>query len=148
MNLLKIQTEVLKALVKGTTVKYAFHGNKAFITLNDHVGYLITDKDLRLDLGGADEMAPYIIMDALGVDLDVEIPLRETDIYRHSGTARKYLTSTGDEVYVDQGLLKCFERPKLYMEEGTDYIIVTEDIYETGSPIAVGLVTPVKIEEE
>lgn len=93
-------------------------------------------------------MAPYIIMDALGVDLDVEIPLRETDIYRHSGTARKYLTSTGDEVYVDQGLLKCFERPKLYMEEGADYIIVTEDIYETGSPIVVGLVTPVKIEEE
>lgn len=148
MNTLKIQSEVLKALIKGTPVKRAYYDDKVFITFDGKVGYIIHDKDLRLCLDGAENIDNYIMEKALSTALNLFNLLEGTDTYRHAGTARKYLNDNGEEVYVDQGLLKCFDRPKLYQESDDSLIVVTEDIYEAGVPIVVGVVRPIKIEKE
>lgn len=149
MNTLKIQSEILKALIKGTPVKCSFHHtDKVFITLDGKVDYIIPDHDLKLRLGEAEEIAPAIMDTALQTALEPWNLLEGTDTYRRAGTARKYLNADGKEVYVDQGQLKCFDRPKLYQEPDNALIVVTEDIYEAGAPIVVGVVCPINIEKE
>lgn len=150
MNTTKIQQEVLKQLIADASrVKYfeAPEG-RIFLTIDAKVGYLLPQDKLHLNLTGAQiGMDLYdLIVDSTEREHNL---LRETDEYRLGGTARKYLRSddTEVEIYVDQGLLKNFDHPKLWQLPGNsnNAIAVTETFCSDGAPVPVGIVCSVKV---
>ncbi len=147
MNILKIQQEMLKSLVKDQKGSY-FHDDegRVFVTTTGKVGYFIDEADLQIGLRNAQSMMP------LGLE-DIVCPenlLVGTDEYRIGGTVRKYRTDDvlREDTYVATGLLKYFDNPKLYQAENPlSAIVVTEDLYGVGEQYIVGVVMPHKVKE-
>lgn len=156
MNILKIQQDLLKALIKGVNVEYSsdFTETNTYITMDGKVGYVIPDNDLLVDFKHLENAHPC--MDLNLEDLvRMDYRLVGTDEYRRSGTARKYLSiSAFDEepeiVYVDTSLLKNFESPILYKRPGDprSICVVTEDRFNTGELTVVGMVVPTIVKDD
>ena len=156
MNILKIQQDLLKALIKGVNVKYSsdFTETNTFITMDGKVGYVIPDNDLLVDFKHLENAQPTMDLDLEDL-VRLEYKLIGTDEYRRSGTARKYVSiddfsEDPEIVYVDTGLLKNFESPILYKRPGDprSMCVVTEDRFNTGELTVVGMVMPTIIKDE
>lgn len=147
MDILKIQQELLKSLVKDRKGSYYFDDQgRVFVTTTGAAGYFINRADLQVELTNAQSMLPF--------DLDgivrPENLLVGTDEYRIGGTVRKYRNDDvlRDDTYVATGLLKYFDNPKLYQEEDpSSIVVVTEDLYGVGEQYIVGAVMPYKVKE-
>lgn len=155
MNILKVQQEILKAVCANPeNVKYYSLANpdeeagRLFLTIDGKVGYVVPVEELRVLLRGSQIMAD--------LDLDYlvkpENRLNGTDDYRIKGTARRYTRVDDflDDVYVDQSLLKLFDRPKLYQNplRPLGVIAVTEDPNDTGEDVLAGIVMPCKVDRD
>lgn len=147
MNTLKIQQELLKALMtEPERVKYFpaddDRQRAVFLTVTGTVGYVLPFDELRVDITLAQSM--------LDLDLDrvvrPENLLEGTDEYRRGGDARRYHRGK-DEVYVSKSLLKNFDDPRLYYDPVRPLVVVTEDRQQTGRYTIVGAVAPVLIKE-
>ena len=152
MNIAKIQQEVLKALlVDPNNVKCTGFGEDSVLITVDHtVSWVLKQSWLRLDLDGTQNLIDYFPSTDRVVHPDNV--LRATDEYRLGGCARRYLrtdTVDEDDVYVDTAKLKFFDHPTLYQNPGFPHLIfVTEDIYQNGETVVVGIVCPVKVDTE
>lgn len=154
MNVLKIQQDLVKALIKGESVKYSedFTETNVFVTMNGQVGYVLRKADLIVSLAGAQTCMDLNLEAVVGP----RCKLTGTDEYRRSGTARRFVYKDeatgevwGEDVYIDTGLIKYFDHPTFYKNPkyANDFCVVTEDIYGTGEQIVVGCVAPVIIKE-
>lgn len=154
MNILKIQQDLVKALLKGEQVKYSedFTETKVFVTIDGRVGYVLRKEDLIVSLENAQTCMDMDLESVVGPSYK----LTGTDEYRRSGTARRFVYKDevsgevrDEDVYIDTGLIKYFDRPTFYKNPryATDFCVVTEDIYGTGEQIVVGCVAPVIIKE-
>lgn len=152
MNVLKIQQELLKAMVVDPSkVKCVYHTyDWVFLTIDGVRGWNIPEEWLRLDLKGTQDAA----MTFLPVDevITPDNQLKATDKYRIGGTARLYLRTDDpieQAVYVDTDHLKFFTNPVLYQHPRWPYLLyITEDLYNNGNPVWVGVVCPVKVKDE
>ena len=147
MDILKIQQELLKSLVKDQQGSYFYDGEgRVFVTTTGKAGYFINEADLQIKLINAQSMM------ALDLD-DIVCPenlLVGTDEYRIGGTVRKYRNDDvlREDTYVATALLKYFDNPKLYQAENPlSPIVVTEDLYGVGEQCVVGVVMPHKVKE-
>lgn len=147
MDILKIQQELLKSLVKDQKGSYFYDGNgRVFVTTTGKAGYFINEADLQVQLTGAQIMTRLDLEDIVQPDN----LLVGTDEYRIGGTVRKYRNDDvlRDDTYVATGLLKYFYNPKLYQEANPlSIIVVTEDIFGEGEQCIVGVVMPHKVKE-
>lgn len=152
MNIAKIQQEVLKALlVDPNNVKCTGFGEDSVLITVDHsVCWVLKQSWLRLDLDGTQNLIDYFPSTNRVVHPDNV--LKATDEYRLGGCARRYLrtdTVDEDDVYIDTARLKFFDHPTLYQSPGFPHLIfVTEDIYQNGETVVVGIVCPVKVDTE
>lgn len=152
MNIPKIQQEVLKALlVDPKNVKCTGFGeDSVLITLNHTVSWVLKQSWLRLDLEGTQNLIDYLPCTEHVVHPDNV--LKPTDEYRLGGSARRYLrtdTEGEDDVYIDTARLKFFDHPTLYQSPGYPHLVfVTEDLYQNGETLVVGIVCPVKVDTE
>lgn len=148
MDILKIQQELLKSLVKDQKGSYYYDGEgRVFVTTSGKVGYFISETDLQLRLINAQSM---MALDLEGI-VKPENLLVGTDEYRIGGTVRKYRNNDilREDTYVATGLLKPFDNPKLYQaDDPTGPIAVTEDLYGVGEQCLVGVVMPHKVKNE
>lgn len=147
MDILKIQQELLKSLVKDQRGSYYHMDDLVFVTTAGKVGWFIHEDDLRVRITGAQVMFP---LDLDGI-VHPDNLLVGTDEYRIGGTVRKYRKNDPlqDDVYVSTGLLKYFNQPTLYQDDDPrDVIVVTEDIYGRGEQTLAGIVMPYKMKEE
>lgn len=153
MNIPKIQQEILKALlVDPKNVKCTGFGEDGVLITVDHrVHWVLKQSWLRLDLEGTQNLIDYLPFTDRVVTPDNM--LKATDEYRLGGSARRYLRTDveGEEedVYIDTSRLKFFDHPTLYQDPGFPHLIfVTEDIYQNGETVVVGIVCPVKVDTE
>lgn len=155
MNILKVQQEILKAVCANPgDVKYYSLANpdeeegRLFLTFDGKVGYVVPVEELRVLLRGSRIMADLDLDDMV----KPENRLSGTDDYRIKGTARRYTRVDVflDDVYVDQSLLKLFDRPKLYQNplRPLGVIAVTEDPNGTGEDVLAGVVMPCKVDRD
>lgn len=151
MKLLKIQSEILKALMANPENVKHYHtveGGVFIMTSPNSVGYVLPYGALRLDLTGA-----QIVGDLdLGKLLYPENLLHGTDDYRLKGEARRFVrrpeTEAERDTYIFTDLLKNFEHPKLYQGPSPlSMIAVTEDRFDDGQEIIVGVVMPCKVND-
>ena len=152
MNNLKIQQEILKAILANPQqVRYCpYDIDQVFVTLTGTVGYFIAEDDLRVALKGA-QIGVDTLTDEVTDALQAGNRLIGTDEYRKGGVARKYLREKGGQaVYVDTNLLKNFNFPELYQSPNHKLgpIIVTEHEVGADSRQVVGIVMPIKVDEE
>ena len=146
MNLLKIQQDVLKALLLQKPVKYYPAADTTFLSIDGALGWFIPDNRQMLKLAGAQIMTP---LSDYVTDPDPEHQLIGTDTYRVGGSARAYIRRDGLTVYVDTAKLKYFEHPTLYQKGGPlSVITVAEDVFDTGEYTVAGIVAPMKVEPE
>lgn len=152
MNILKIQQDVLKAMLADPqsvkTYNFGIVKDYTFLTVSGTVGWVVPTNSLRVNISGA-----QLCMDmALQEIIEDVNELVGTDEYRIQGTARRYIRKDDpfEDVYVDTGLLKYFDKPKLYQQGGhySNPIAVTEDIYGTGEFFLVGVVFPIKVKKQ
>ena len=148
MDILKIQQELLKSLVKDQKGSYYHDGEgRVFVTTSGKVGYFINETDLQLRLINAQSMTA---LDLEGI-VKPENLLVGTDEYRIGGTVRRYRNNDilREDTYVATGLLKPFDNPKLYQaDDPWGLIAVTEDLYGVGEQCLVGVVMPYKVKIE
>ena len=148
MDILKIQQELLKSLVKDQKGSYFYDSaTRVFVTTTGKVGYFINEADLQVKLTGAQTMMAFNLDDVVCPDN----LLVGTDEYRIGGTVRKYRNDDvlREDTYVATGLLKYFDNPKLYQAENPlSPIVVTEDLYGVGEQYIVGVVMPHKVKTE
>lgn len=156
MNILKIQQDLLKALIKGVNVSYSsnFIETDTFITIDGKVGYVIPNEDLLVNFKHLENAQAVRDLDLESL-VRIDYKLIGTDEYRRAGTARKYvsidsLDGEPEIVYVDTNLLKNFDNPTLYKAPGNPktMCVVTEDRFNTGEQTVVGLVMPVIIKDD
>lgn len=154
MNILKVQQEILKAVCANPeNVKhFEFSGEDGetyiFLTVDGKVGYVLNAETVKVNLRGAQYMTNL----SLPGLVKPENILNGTDDYRLKGTARRYtrVDDLLDDVYVDQSLLKLFDRPKLYQDmlSPCGVIAVTEDPMDSGEDVLVGIVMPCKVDRD
>lgn len=147
----KIQVAILKELLKETphVSYYIDEDDFVVVVLNGTVGYRMAADKLCVSLEGVQtSMALQEICDSLMLN----VPLTPTDYYRKDGKARMYRADDRDNqpIYIDTGLLACFDHPQLYQ---TAYhplrpVIVTETQIGVDAPEIVGIVMPVRVLEE
>lgn len=151
MDLLKIQTEILKAVFKGD--RYSFDTSregKVAVTTDGHTLYLIDAKKFYIRLDNEDKRSPSL-RQHLPNSLDGLYQLDATDEFKthENGMAQKYLFAgqTDKPIWLDPKRLKHFTRPRLmqriYNPRGS--IVIVE--YEDDEPIISGCVMPVNIKK-
>ena len=152
MNVLKIQQEILKALLtdgKESVHFYDYDAEHTFVTTTWKVGYVLPNDSLRVILRDAQSMMD-LTSEIMGTVL-LANHLIGTDEYRNGGVARKYLRKDSPEtaIYVDTNLLKHFSHPELYQKKGgpTGQVVVTERVVGSSEDAIVGIVMPTKIAE-
>lgn len=152
MNVLKIQQELLKAMVVDPSkVKCVDRFDDwVSLTIDGSLVWNIPREWLRLNLEGTQESA--VVFPTEDVVITPDNQLKATDNYRVGGTARQYLRTDDpieQEVYVDTGKLKFFTNPTLYQHPEWPYLLyITEDLYNNGDPVWVGTVCPIKVKDE
>ena len=153
MNILKIQQEILKALLtdgKESVHYFDYDAEHTFVTTNLKVCYVLPNDSLRVILRDAQTMMN--LTDEIMCTVLLANHLIGTDEYRNGGVARKYLRKDDPEtaVYIDTNLLKHFNHPELYQKKGDPcgQVIVTERVAGSSEDEIVGLVMPTKIAEE
>ena len=148
MDILKIQQELLKSLIKDQKGSYYYDDTgRVFVTTTGKVGYFIDETDLQVRLINAQSM---MALDLKGI-VSPENLLVGTDEYRIGGTVRKYRNDDvlREDTYVATDLLKHFGNPKLYQaDDPLAPIVVTEDQYGVGEQCIVGVVMPRKVKED
>ena len=154
MNILKIQQDALKALIKEPKIINTYpledeQGNPCtFLTINKAAGYIIPDHLLLVDLTGAQTMTN---LELSGL-VRPENLLTGTDDYRLAGTARRYTKTESylGDTYIKTELLKYFDLPQLYQDplRPLGMIAVTETDPDDGRPVLAGLVMPCKVDTD
>lgn len=154
MNILKIQQDALKAMIKEpkTVTTYPIVDEQenpcTFLTINRAAGYIIPDHLLLVDLTGAQTMLALDLAELVRP----ENLLTGTDDYRLGGTARRYekTDTVLDDVYIKTELLKYFDLPQLYQDpyKPLGMIAVTETDPDDGRPVLAGLVMPCKVDTD
>lgn len=151
MNVLKIQQEVLKALLTpGNNVSYfVYDSEHVFVTVDAKVGYIIPTHEMRVELTDA-QMIADLISDQIEEAMKPANRLIGTDEYRVGGTCRKYVWADNevDETYFDTGLLKHFTNPELYKTKhpSLGLAVVTERGIGSDERRVVGIVIPYSID--
>lgn len=150
MNSLKIQQEVLKALCAyPSKVRYTCpDSDHIFLTVDGTVGWVLPEEWIHVNLKGAQTTTLFFSREATITPLN---QLKATDEYRLGGSARRYLRTDESEleVYIDTAKLKYFDHPTVYQHPRNPSVLyVTEDLYGTGDPVWVGVVSPVKVKPE
>lgn len=151
MNVLKIQQEVLKALLTpGNNVSYfVYDSEHIFVTMDSKVGYIIPTHEMRVELSGA-QMVSDLFSDQIEEAMKPANRLIGTDEYRVGGTCRKYVWTDNevDETYFATGLLKHFTNPELYKTKhpSLGLAVVTEKGIGSDERRVVGVVMPYRIE--
>lgn len=153
MDLLKIQTELLKAVVKGG--KYGFETcweNKIAFTTDGYVLYLLDADKLHVRLDNEEKRSPSLRHYLPGsLSLNGMYQLDATDEFKthENGMAQKYLFAgqTDKPIWLDPKRLKHFTRPRLmqriYNPRGG--IVVVE--YKDDDPTIAGCVVPVNMKK-
>lgn len=151
MNVLKIQQEVLKALLTaGNSVSYfVYDSEHIFVTMDSRVGYIIPTHEMRVELSGA-QMVSDLFSDQIEATMKPANRLIGTDEYRVGGTCRRYLWADNEVVdtYFDTGLLKHFTNPELYKTKhpSLGFAVVTEKGIGSDERKVVGIVVPYRID--
>ena len=153
MNSIKVQQEILKALLSGKQpVRYSNYGlDEVCVTTDGKVVYIMPEEELLVNLAGA-QVSLDLLVGQIQATVRPANRLIGTDNYRMGGKARKYVRAEATEIssYFNTELLKHFTDPELYQDAGStlSLAVVTERAPGTDERKIVGAVMPIRVAEE
>lgn len=150
MNTTKAQKEIFNAMLKNDRVsKFEFDERSIFITPDGCHGFVIPYADIQVNLNRIRDLKK-INLNAM-VQEDNLCKLSREILLDNRGGRKEYLRKLKNDkfvVYVSERFLSCFQNPKFYATSSTSNVVVTEDISATRQNEIVGLICPVRVNEE
>lgn len=155
MKMEKIQTEILKAVLKDP-MKVICHetpdGAGWLVTTNKCVVYNIPTHQLRVDLNLCQRSMGLPDLFERADETYLNRPLTPTDHYRRGGTAQRFLYHDREDcpIYVDTKLLAIFDSPELHMigDYNPKGLLAVVEYQMEDDPTIVGILCPVSIKED
>ena len=150
MNINKAQRELFNAMLVGRNIhKFEFDEKSVFITPSGYHGFVIPYSQIQINLNKIPDMKELqfrtIVTEENLCKLSKEILLDER---RSKKTYLRKLKNEKFITYFDERLMQCFQNPKFYATSPRSSIVVTEDISATRLNEIVGLILPVRVEDE
>ena len=149
MNILKIQQDVLKALLKDERVGHCkLKDGRVLITTCGAVAHIIPEADLHLRLDSRPEATSLRGLVDVAATYYAEHELTPTDNYIRAGKVREYIRNFDDVItYIDVANLKNFDKDAKLYQRGNNLapVTVSERLPLEKEPSVVGVVMPMNI---
>ena len=149
MNIIKAQKTIFNALLSGKQVRRCEHDkDNVFITVDGIIAYVLPYSVLQVNLDRIKEMRNQIDTLSIVKEENIFRLTREMLIKEHPKELYRKLTNGDRNVFINQKYLEYFQNPKFYQKEKNQMVVVTEDISVTRKNVIVGIIMPVRVEED
>lgn len=149
MNYIKAQQEVFKSLIRGDrVVRFDLDENYTFITNDGFKGWFFPNDVLMVNVEKISPLKPLEVASLISPENELELTLDLKLSSKYSTELLRKLHGVGKDVFVREKFLQYFQNAKYYqhLDKPLGHIVVTETV--RGNERPVGIILPVRINNE